>query len=238
MVIDRVKTGIPGLDEILDGGIQCNASVVLAGGPGCGKTILAQQFIYNGAAQLREPGIFITAQTDIQNIVWDMQNFKWNFKALQDKNLVRIERVQFDTKADVSMQVEEQLTLIGNMVKEIGAKRLVIDSLTAMGMWIDDRGTLRNTIFQFLSEVKKLGCTTLLTAETSGDKNEFGSFNVEQYVADGIIALYFVPPNRGIFVRKMRGTNHSKKVHPLEITEDGIVVKNKDEILWQSLSTR
>lgn len=234
-MIDRVKTGIPGLDDILDGGIPRNASVVLAGGPGCGKTILAQQFIYNGAAQLREPGIFITAQTDIQNIIWDMENFKWNFKALQDKNLVRIERVRFEHKANVEEQVEEQLALINGMVKEINAKRLVIDSITALGMWIEDRGSLRNTLFQFLSEIKKMGCTTILTAETMGEKNEFGSFNVEQYVSDGIIALYFVPPNRGLFVRKMRGTNHSKKVHPLEITENGIVVKSKDEILWQSL---
>ncbi len=193
------------------------------------------QYIYNGAAQLAEPGIFITIQTDVQNIIWDMQNFRWNFKALQDKNLVRIERVHFESKGDVAAQVEEQLGMIKQMVAELKAKRLVIDSVTGLGLWIEGKSELRNLLFEFLSDVKKMGCTTILTAETGGDKNEFGSFNVEQYVSDGIIALYFVPPNRGLFIRKMRGTNHSKKVHPLEITEEGVVVKSKDEILWQSL---
>jgi len=235
MAIERVKTGIPGLDELMGGGIPRTASVVLAGGPGCGKTILAMEYIYNGAAQLGEPGIFITIQTDIQNIIWDMQNFRWNFKALQDKNLVRIERVHFDSKSDVASQVEDQLQLIKETVAELKAKRLVIDSVTGLGLWIEEKSELRNMLFEFLSDIKKLGCTTILTAETSGGINEFGSFNVEQYVSDGIIALYFVPPNRGLFIRKMRGTNHSKKVHPVEITENGLEVKFKDEILWQSL---
>jgi KaiC/GvpD/RAD55 family RecA-like ATPase len=234
-LIDRVKTGIPGVDEIVAGGIPRSASVVIAGGPGCGKTILAMQYIYNGASALAEPGIFITIQTDVQNIVWDMQNFRWNFKALQDRNLVRIERVHFDSKGDVHAQVEEQLQMIKDMVLEMKAKRLVIDSITGLGLWIEGKSELRNTLFEFLSDLKAMGCTTLLTAETGGEKTEFGSFNVEQFVADGIVALYFVPPNRGLFVRKMRGTNHSKKVHPMEITEQGMVVKAKDEILWQSL---
>ncbi len=230
-----MKTGIPGLDDVLNGGIPRTASVVLAGGPGCGKSIMAMQFIYNGAAQLREPGIFVTVQTDIQNIIWDMQNFGWNIKGLQDKNMLRIERVHFETKGDVAQQVEEQFQMMLEMVREMKAQRLVIDSITALGLWVEDRGLLRNSLFEFLSSLKRLGCTTIITAETAGNVTEYGSFGVEQYVTDGIIALYLVPPNRSLFVRKMRGTNHSKKVHPIEIGEGGITVKSKDEIMWQSL---
>ena len=193
------------------------------------------QFIYNGAMQFKEPGVFVTVQTNKQNLLWDMENFNWDLKTLQDKNLLKIERLKFVSGDNMPAQVLEQLTLIAKMVKSINAKRLVIDSVSAMGVWFSDRGELRNTLFRFLDALKEIGCTTIITAETKGLTNQFGTFGVEQFVADGVIALYFIPPNRSIFVRKMRGTNHSKKIHPMEITSQGVVVKNKDEILWQSL---
>ncbi len=234
-MVERVKTGIPGLDDILKGGIPRGASVVVAGGPGCGKTILAMQYIYNGAALAKEPGLFVTIQTGAQNLLWDMQSFNWNIKRFQDQNVIKIERLKFDDETDIEDQVTNQLLLIAKLVREYRVKRLVIDSLTALGVWITERGKLRNLLFKFLTAIKELDCTTLLTAETKGKYTEFGSFGVEQFVCDGVIALYFVPPNRALFIRKMRGTNHSKKIHPLEITDQGIVINPKDEILWQSL---
>lgn len=235
-MVERVKTGIPGLDDVLKGGIPKGASVVVAGGPGCGKSILSMQYIYNGASQFKEPGLFVTIQTTTQNLLWDMQSFNWDVKKFQDQNLIKIERLKFEESGgDVEDQVMQQLLIIAKIVKEIKAKRLVIDSITALGLWVTDRGKLRNMLFRFLSAIKELDCTTILTAETKGKYTEFGSFGVEQYVADGVIAIYFVPPNRSLFVRKMRGTSHSKKVHPLEITDTGISINPKDEVLWQSL---
>ncbi|MFH0955188.1 MAG: ATPase domain-containing protein [Candidatus Micrarchaeota archaeon] len=235
-MVERVKTGIPGLDDILKGGIPKGASVVVAGGSGCGKSILSMQYIYNGAVQFNEPGLFVTIQTTTQNLLWDMQSFNWDIKKLQDQNLVKIERLKFeDQSGDIEDQVTQQLLIIAKLVKEIKAKRLVIDSLTVLGLWIEDRGKLRNMLFRFLSAIKELDCTTILTAETKGTPLDFSSFGVEEFVADGVIALYFFPPNRSIFVRKMRGTDHSKKVHPLEITQAGISLNPKDEIMWQTL---
>ncbi len=235
MAIERVQTGIPGMDELLNGGIPRGASVVLAGGAGTGKSITAMQFIYNGAVQFKEPGVFVTIQTNKQNLMWDMENFNWDLKSLQDKNLLKIERLKFTPSDNMQDQVLEQLTIIAKMVKSINAKRLVIDSISALGVWFTEKGQLRNTLFRFLDALKEIGCTTILTAETQGQMHQLGTFGVEQYVADGVIALYFVPPNRSIFIRKMRGTNHSKRIHPMDITSQGITVKAKDEIMWQSL---
>jgi KaiC/GvpD/RAD55 family RecA-like ATPase len=235
MTIERARTGIPGLDELLDGGIPRGASVVIAGGAGCGKSITAMQYIYNGATLFKEPGVFVTIQTNKQNLVWDMENFNWDLKELQDKGLLKIERLKFMPAEDMPNQVLEQLTVIAKLVKSINAKRLVIDSISALGIWFPEKGQLRNTLFRFLDALKEIGCTTILTAETQGKMNQFGTFSVEQYVADGVIALYFVPPNRSVFVRKMRGTNHSKRIHPMEITSQGIAIKPKDEVMWQSL---
>lgn len=235
MAIDRVQTGVPGLDELIEGGIPQGASVIVAGGTGCGKSILAMQYLYNGATQFNEPGVFVTIETSKQNLLWDMENFNWDLKSLQNKNMLKIERLKFTPEADMEQQVLQQLQLIAKLVKSVNAKRLVIDSITAMGVWIPEKSNLRNLLFRFLNALKEIGCTTILTSETKGKINQFGSFGVEEFVADGVIALYLVPPNRSLFVRKMRGTNHSKSIHPMDIMQNGITVSAKDEILWQSL---
>ncbi len=235
LTIERAPTGIPGLDELVSGGLPRSASVVVSGGPGTGKSIFSMQFVYNGAMQFGEPGVYVTIQTNKQNILWDMESFGWDLKKMQDQNLLKIERLKFVTSVDMEEQVMEQLKIIARLVKSINAKRLVIDSTTALGVWFQQSGMLRNTLFRFLNAIKEIGCTTVLTAETQGTINEFGSFGVEEYVADGCIALYFIPPNRSFFIRKMRGTDHSKKIHPMDITNQGIAVRSNDEILWQSL---
>jgi len=133
------------------------------------------------------------------------------------------------------MQVEAELKEIAKIVKEIGAKRLVVDSTTAFGVWIKDQGTMRSLLYRFTDGLKDIGTTTLLVAETKGSRKSFSAFGVEEFVADGVIALYFTPPNRSIFVRKMRGTNHSKSPHPFQISSDGITVSPKDTIMWESI---
>jgi len=114
-------------------------------------------------------------------------------------------------------------------------KRLVIDSTTALAVWIKDEGSMRGILYRFASALKEFNCTTLMTSETREGKTVFSAFGVEEFVADSVIALYFSPPNRSIFVRKMRGTNHSKKVHPFDITKDAILIRAKDELMWESL---
>jgi KaiC/GvpD/RAD55 family RecA-like ATPase len=94
---------------------------------------------------------------------------------------------------------------------------------------------LRHQLFEFTSRLKELDCTTLLISETKSERNVFSAMGVEEFVADGVVALYFTPPHRNIFVRKMRGTNHSKSVHPFDITERGIVVHSRDEVLWDAI---
>ncbi|MFH1225030.1 MAG: ATPase domain-containing protein [Candidatus Diapherotrites archaeon] len=234
----RIKTGIPGLDELVQGGVPEGSSVLVGGGSGCGKTILGMQYIYQGALDFSEPGIFITLEGNVKNIAWNMASFKWDIKKLQDRNLMRIYRLNLENikdDGDAGAQIDAELGTISDMAGEIGAKRLAVDSTSAFAVWLKDEGTLRNALFKFTNALKDLNCTTLLTSETKGDKTQFSTFGIEEFVADGIIALYFTPPHRSLFVRKMRGTNHSKTVHPFEITERGIVVQPKDEIMWEAI---
>ncbi len=241
--MNRVPTGIPGFDELIEGGIPEGASVLVGGGPGAGKTIFAMQYIYEGARSYNDPGLYVTLETGLKDITWNMQSFAWDIKTLQDKNMMKIYRLNFGATRDaeqVQQQVEKELAIITKMVDTIDAKRLVIDSTTSFGVWISESGALRHMLFEFVNRLKETGCTTILTTEIPNeDRNkigyQFSAYGVEEFIVDGVVALYFVPPNRSIFVRKLRGTNHSKAVHSFDIVENGIEVRPKDEILWGAL---
>ena len=235
--MERVKTGINGLDELIQGGIPKGSSVLISGANGSGKSILSMQYIYEGAKQLQDPGLFVTVESNVKTIAWNMESFDWDIANLQDKDLMSIYRVRSfgDSSPDkMTARLDAEFGVIEDKVKEIGAKRLVVDSTTALGVSME-RGPFRSLLFGFMDRLKKLDCTTLLTAETRNIKTEFSAFGVEEFVVDGVIALYFTPPHRSIFVRKMRGTAHDKNVHPFEITENGILVKSKEQVLWEAI---
>jgi KaiC/GvpD/RAD55 family RecA-like ATPase len=235
--LERVKTGIPGVDDLLNGGIPKGSNVLLAGGAGTGKTIFATQYLYNGAVQYGEAGLYVTLEGNVRDIAWNMESFQWDIKSLQDQNLLTIYRLNLEGTRNrdlVVQRIEEQLVEIEREVKEINAKRLVIDSTTVFGAYIDP-SYLRTTLFKFGDKLKNLGCTTILTSETAPTKTTFSAFGVEEFVSDGIIALYFTPPNRSIFVRKMRGTEHDKNPHPFDINENGVTVNSRDKIIWEAI---
>ena len=232
----RVPTGIPGLDQLLNGGLMEGASVLLAGGAGCGKTILSTQYIYQGAAQYDDPGIYITLEEGTTNIWWNMKSFHWNIAKMQQNNLINIYRVGMFNPKEFATEFDNEIGKIKDMVNEMGARRLVIDSTTAFGMFMGSDAEVRYNLFKLINEMKKLNCTTLLLSETMGKRDQFSRFGVEEFVADGIIALYFFPPVRSILVKKMRGTNHDKRVHPFEIGDNGIQIDPNEQVLWESLN--
>jgi len=236
--MERVKTGINGLDELVEGGVPKGSSFLVAGGTGTGKTIFAMQYLYRGALDYKEPGLLVTLETNLKNIVWNMESFRWDIRSLQERNMMRIYRLNLsnidDTK-EMRKKIDDELKVISKLVEEIGAKRLAIDSITALGIWVPEQARIRSMLYQFTDKLKDLDCTTLLTTETSGNKTEYSSLSVEEFVVDGVIGLYFSSPNRSIFVKKMRGTNQSKYVHPFEITGNGILVNPKDRVMWDSI---
>jgi KaiC/GvpD/RAD55 family RecA-like ATPase len=234
--LERVKTGIKGFDTLLQGGIPRGSSVLLSGGAGTCKTILAMQYIYNGAVQFQEPGLFVTIESNAKNIMWNMESFNWDIKKMQEDKLMSIYKLKISPAGAEMGEIDAELEAIKKQVEELGAKRLVIDSTTALGVLIKDSATIRNTLFKFVDSIKELGCTTILTAEIEGgSKTKFSAFGVEEFLVDGVVALYFTPPHRSMFVRKMRGTNHDKNVHPFQIGADGVEIKAKEQIIWEAI---
>src|SRR3989338_11646431 len=125
--MNRVKTGIKGLDELIQGGIPEGSTVLISGGAGTCKTILGMTYIYEGAKQYKEPGLYVTLEENKRNIMWNMQSFSWDIKPFEEKNLIKIYKLNLNPKDSVEVQVDAELKEISKIVKEIGAKRLVVD---------------------------------------------------------------------------------------------------------------
>ena len=231
----RVATGIPGLDELTQGGFLEGSNILVSGGAGTGKTILGTQYIYNGAAEHGEPGIYITIEEGATNLWWNMKSFKWNLTKYEQEDLIKIYRIGMINPEEFATRFDEEVERITDLVEKMGAKRIVIDSTTAFAMWMKDDSQIRYSLFKLADALKGLKVTSIMTAETLGKRDQFSRFGVEEFVADGVVSLYFMPPQRAMFIRKMRGTKHNQKVHPFEIGENGVSINAREEVLWESL---
>ncbi|MEE9594456.1 MAG: ATPase domain-containing protein [Candidatus Hydrothermarchaeales archaeon] len=246
--IVRVPTGIAGLDKMLEGGIPKGYTVLVAGGPGSGKSTLAMQFIYNGITKYGENGIYATLQENPDEMKTNFSRFGWNLdkvdilalipeKAgeLEDDYILpaRIEKAEDDIAFEW-FSSEQVKKLIAEKVKETGATRIVIDSLAPLLLQIDNSFSIRQEILDLVTQLKKLGCTTLLITEMPEGQKGVSRFDVEEFMSQGIIVVYNIPKGservRGLEILKMRGTNHSKKICLMDIAKNGIVVYSDENL--------
>jgi KaiC domain protein len=237
-MIKRVVTNIPGLDEILNGGIPERNVVLLSGGPGTGKTILSQQFLWNGL-QMGEAGIYVALEEHPVQIRQNMAQFGWNVKPFEDKGLFALvdaftagigKAKEYEKYVVTDLgDIGELIDVLSQAIKEMNAKRVVVDSVTSL--YIDKPSVARGIILKLKRVLAGLGCTTFFVSQISVGERGFGGPGVEHGV-DGIIRLDLDEVNgelkRSLIVWKMRGTSHSMKRHPFEITDKGIVVKSKE----------
>ncbi|MCD6477430.1 MAG: AAA family ATPase [Candidatus Aenigmarchaeota archaeon] len=224
---ERVRTGIPGFDEVLNGGFLPSDLVLLTGATGTGKTVFATQFLYNSVKLYNSPSVYVSFEERPEDIKRNAMRFGWDFESFERKNLISF--VRYDP-----LHIEDIYGLIENNIHEIGAERVVIDSITGLGLNIRDPGDLRAAIFNIGRMLKRSGCTSILTSEAPSENPLIlSTFGVEEHVTDDVIVLYKIPKgtgfSRALTVWKMRGSVHSEKIHPYIITKDGIVVYAHDE---------
>jgi len=232
--VERVKTGIPGMDEILGGGVPKRNVVLLSGGPGTGKTIFGQQFLYHGL-QNGEPGVLVALEEHPAQIKINMSQFGWDVRPYEEEGKFAIvdaftggigeyakrERYVVRDPSDVAMLVD----VLREAVRDLKAERVVIDSVTSL--YLTRPVVARSTVMQLKRVLSGLGCTSILVSQVSVTERGFGGPGVE-HAADGIIRLDLDEFNgqlyRSLIVWKMRGTAHSMRRHPFDITDKGIVV--------------
>lgn len=222
-MIARTATGIPGFDQLVQGGVPEKDLILLSGTSGAGKTIFGLQFLY--AQAQREPGIYVSFEEELPQIRSTAAEFGWNTEQLEKENRFRF--LKYDP-----FKLEDIFEIIESNIREIGARRVVIDSISALGIYVKDPSELRRMILQISSMLRKNGCTGVLISETADAG--LSRFGVEEFVADSVILLHNIlvagEYRRGVSVWKMRATDHSRKIHPYKITNTGFVVYPEDTI--------
>ena len=248
---ERVKTGVPGLDTLLGGGFPKGRIILVSGACGTGKSIMALEFAYKGALEFNEPAVFVTFDEMPEKIREDALNFGWDLDALERKKKFALvdatsARVGAPSEEEHAilpgqMDIDRVIVDIMTVAKNIGAKRIVIDSVPAMAFKLDNPAEIRRAILKIAYVTARSGLTTIMTTEID-EQNinvapsfKFSKYDTEEYVADGVILLNFIGSGRDMlrtaYIRKMRGTRHSMEIHPAEINSEGFAIKKISDIL-------
>lgn len=242
--IERIPSGVTGFDKLVEGGLPKTRTFLVSGATGAGKTIFSMQYLYNGAKMYGENGIYVTLDERPKLIREDMSKFGWDITSLEnEKKLVildaSISRIGMASDeeyavADINFDYKKLLLDVVRVAKEVGAKRVVIDSIATLGMYFKTEEEVRAVVLEFVYILSRIGVTTLLVSELEQNSSRYSKYGVEEFVADGVIVLKYLDTgiqglDRTLLIRKMRGTKHSSEIHPVEITPSGMNVKNIDD---------
>ena len=227
--VKRCTSGIPGLDEALKGGIPSGDITLITGTPGSGKTTFCMQILTHGAKQ-GEPGIYFTLEESANDIIEQFSNFDPQVKNLIEQGKLKIVEIPLS-------DYESFKSIISSEIEASGAKRVAIDSVTYFQTFFADIMSIRKAIIEISSILKLKGCLGLLIGEISYGEDKLSTFGVEEFAADGVIALYLIEKQdsfiRALRIVKMRNTNHLTKFCPMDITEKGIIIYPNAELFTE-----
>lgn len=243
----RVATGIKGFDKLVQGGLPERSVTIVIGTPGTGKTLFALEYAFNGASKFKEKSMYITLEQSLEDIRNQAKDIGLDLAPLEKKGALTLMHVPIHELTTNTMDE------IKKEVQKNKIKRLVIDSLSTLAINapvytpIKDIAlrdimnykaffsppvlgdfVVKRFIYNFLYDLKQLGCTSLVTGEAP-EKGEFLSRDtVSEFVADGILLLTFEinawQTSRSLLVRKMRNTKTDGAVHSFEIANNGLIV--------------
>ncbi len=247
--VEKLSTGIAGLDYVSGGGIPRGRATLVSGSAGSAKTVLAVQFLVEGINRSNENGVFVTFEESPQDIRRNMMGFGWD--------IARLEREGKWVFVDASMQSDFETVEVGaydlgaliarieNAIDEVDARRLSLDSLGAVFGQFERQDIVRRELHRTVAAFKRIGITSILTSERTDEYGEIARFGVEEFVSDNVIILRNVLEDekrrRTIEILKFRGTSHNKGEYPFTIVPgDGIVIipLSELELLQTSSSER
>ena len=232
-MVKRKPTGIPGFDDLVQGGLPAYSLTLLAGNPGTAKTTFASQFLYQGAVSQNEPGIYVSFSEDRDSFGLAMRQYGMNFEELEKNKMFTF----LDMLTPRGSIVKETTDIILKEVEKLKAKRLVIDSFNALSIGLKDMASARIFLhFVLVKIMRTLGTTTILISEVPAGDLKTGMAG-EEFLADGLIFMHYIPRGldpssvRAIEIRKMRMTNHVERLVPFEIGTKGIDIQPQAELI-------
>jgi len=220
-MVERVTSGIVGLDKYMEGGFVKNSVNLISGSTGTGKSIFGLQYIWYGL-QKGENGVYISLEQEPDDIFADAGLFDWDFKKYIDQKKCVIEYLS-------TWNLEELPLIVLDRINEVKAKRFVLDSITLVSSELEHE-RMRSELSEFLNKLKHSGATSLLICEIPESTKALSTFGVEEYLVDGIVVLNYLEfvaggSPRSLLIRKMRRTRHGSDIYPFQITNKGIEIK-------------
>jgi len=245
LLIGKVPTGIKGLDDMLGGGLPVGRSILVCGGPGSGKTIFGTQFLYSGAAEYGEPGLYVSLDESPTHLKQDVASFGWNIEEFEmQKKLVILDaspiraipgQVKIGNlnigKRDFSML--SLIEIIKTRVQEFDVKRVVIDPITTFAVQYPNAYERRNAVLDLIQAVTNLGTTNLMISELRATALE-RQIQAEEFLSHGVIVFHTISKDgeivRAVQIEKMRGLSHDHQLRPYKIFQTGMEVFSKENI--------
>ena len=240
---ESAPTGVEGLDELMNGGIPRGRIILVLGGPGAGKTILASQFLYKGLSQYGENGILVSLDESQNHYYNEMMKFGWDFKKAEEEgkflfiDATRISRVailkekmlkeETSSLRGKQLQIDRLIEELQAKIQQIGAKRVVLDTLASLFYRFLDPIERRTAGIDLIESLSDLGSTTLVTTELSHLGLERNLLD-EEFLVHGVIMMQTLfsggTTTRALQVEKMRGTSINSNLVPYTIDRNGIEI--------------
>lgn len=225
----KIPSGIKGLDEITGGGLPKGRPALVSGGPGCGKTLFAMEFIARGISDYGDPGVFIAFEEKIDDLKRNFLSMGFDLADLVKKKKLVLDHIAID-RSEIEETGEYDLEglfiRLGSMIDAVGAKRVAIDTLEALFSGFSNEAILRSELRRLFLWLKDRGVTAVVTGER-GDRT-ITKYGLEEYVADCVITLDHRVTNqiatRRLRIVKYRGSIHGTDEYPFLISSDGISV--------------
>ncbi|ERT06976.1 circadian clock protein KaiC [Lyngbya aestuarii BL J] len=229
--VQKIRTMVEGFDDISHGGMPLGRTTLVSGTSGTGKTLFAVQFLYNGIINFDEPGIFVTFEESPNDIIKNASSFGWDLQELVEQGKLFILDASPDPEGqdivgnfDLSALIER----IQYAIRKYKARRVSIDSVTAVFQQYEAAGVVRREIFRLVARLKQVGATTIMTTEREQEYGPVARFGVEEFVSDNVIIVRNVLEGerrrRTMEILKLRGTTHMKGEFPFTITNNGISI--------------
>ncbi len=234
--IERLKTGIAGLDLTLGGGLPKGRAVLVTGETGTGKSVLLNEFVYRGVTQYGQPGVLVACEEPPEAVRQNVAGFGWDYAALESGGtgqLALLDAAPFKGELEV-VEAEQQYDLtplidtIVRTIERLKAERVAIDGLASLFERLHSERSVRQMFLLLTQRLGDLGVTTLLSAPMKGGRSVLSEHAIEEFVADGIIELGQLPGElrtiRKLSIRKMRGLDYQSGVVEFLINDDGLEV--------------
>ncbi len=227
--LEKAPTGITGLDEVTLGGLPRGRATLICGGAGCGKTMLAVEFLVNGVREYGEPGVFVAFEETKEELVVNSASLDFDLGQLVRQGKLAIDHIHIDPNEIAETgdyDLEGLFIRLKYAIESVGAKRVVLDTIETLFSGFTNTALLRAEIRRLFQFLKSFGVTAIVTGERG--ENALTRFGLEEYVADCVILLDH-RVNDQITTRRMRivkyrGSSHGTNEYPFIIDEQGFSV--------------